>query len=436
MQLPLNERDTLFEKLLQDLPMDLAESAREFKAFTRSRKLKNPQDVIRAVLLYSGLDQSLREVAGTMTLVLGEPITDQAISDRLRATKPWLQVLLRQMLELPDEVRSKFEGRRLVVVDATNITGVQASGTEYRIHTKIDLLSFELLEIIVSDAKLSESLVNFHHQAGDLVLGDRAYIRRKRVLDLNEQGVEIIGRFSPTQCVVEDVEGNKIEWQERLAGLSEGVRTTLEVRLHDGKRKTVKAWLHIYRKSAEKAAQARRKARRKAQQEGRTIQALTLQLCDYVMILTTLSVVQLSCQTVLELYRMRWQIELVFKRWKSLLGAAKQRCKRMSELGWSWVYGKLLYCLLIERRAGRVMGWEKLQPEREQSLWRIWKIVKAEVVPMILGSQNWQAIMWVEAIKVLGERKRKRDLQSIPQKVREYLKREFVKGGQSLEAIF
>lgn len=154
------------------------------------------------------------------------------------------------------------------------------------------------------------------------------------------------------------------------------------------------------------------------------------------MILTTLSVVQLSCQTVLELYRMRWQIELVFKRWKSLLGAAKQRCKRMSELGWSWVYGKLLYCLLIERRAGRVMGWEKLQPEREQSLWRIWKIVKAEVVPMILGSQNWQAIMWVEAIKVLGERKRKRDLQSIPQKVREYLKREFVKGGQSLEAIF
>ncbi len=88
MQLPLNERDTLFEKLLQDLPMDLAESAREFKAFTRSRKLKNPQDVIRAVLLYSGLDQSLREVAGTMTLVLGEPITDQAISDRLRATKP------------------------------------------------------------------------------------------------------------------------------------------------------------------------------------------------------------------------------------------------------------------------------------------------------------------------------------------------------------
>lgn len=436
MKLPLKERDTLFEKLLQDLPTDLAESAREFKAFTRSRKLKSTPDVIRAVLLYSGLDQSLREVAGTMTLLLGESITDQAISGRLAATKPWLQVLLRQMLDLPEEVTSNLAGRRLVVVDATNITGVQATGTEYRIHTKIDLLSFELLEIVVSDAKLSESLVNFHYQAGDLVMGDRVYIRRKRVLEINEQGVEVIGRFSPTQCVVEDLEGNQIEWEERFRDLSEGATMSLEVSLNDGQNRAVKAWLHIYRKSATEAAQARRKARRKAHQEGRTIQALTLKLCDYVMVLTTISVLELSCQTVFAVYRLRWQIELVFKRWKTLLGASRQRCQRMSELGWSWVYGKLLYCLLIERRAGRVLGWEKLQPEREQSLWRIWKIVKQEVVPMIIGSHHWHDSMWVEAIKVLGERKRKRSLQSIPQSVREYLQREFVEGGKCLEAIF
>jgi len=436
MKLPPKERDTLFEKLLQDLPTDLAESAREFKAFTGSRKLKSTPDVIRAVLLYSGLDQSLREVAGTMPLLLGESITDQAISGRLAATKPWLQVLLRQMLDLPKEVTSNLLGRRLVVVDATNITGVQATGTEYRIHTKIDLLSFELLEIIVSDAKLSESLVNFHYQAGDVVMGDRAYLRRNRVLEINEQGVEVIGRFSPTQCVVEDLEGNQIEWEERFRDLSQGATMSLEVSLNDGQKSVVKAWLHIYRKSATDAAQARRKARRKAHQEGRTIQALTLKLCDYVMILTSVSVSELSCQTVFAVYRLRWQIELVFKRWKTLLGAARQRCQRMSELGWSWVYGKLLYCLLIERRAGRVLGWEKLQPEREQSLWRIWKIVKQEVVPMIIGSHNWHDSMWVEAIKVLGERKRKRSLQSIPQSVREYLQREFVEGGKCLEAIF
>lgn len=371
-----------------------------------------------------------------MTLVLGESITDQAISGRLAATKPWLQVLLRQMSDLPEEITSNLLGRRLVVVDATDITGVQATGTEYRIHTKIDLLSLEVLEIVVSDAKSSESLVDFHHRAADIVMGDRAYIRGKRVLESKEQGVEVIGRFSPTQCVVEDLEGNQIEWAERFSDLSQGATRTLEVSLDDGQKSIVKAWLQISRKSAEDAAQARRSARRKAQQEGRTIQASTLKLCDYVMILTTISVSELSCQTVFALYRLRWQIELVFKRWKTLLGVSRQRCQRMSQLGWSWVYGKLLYCLLIERRAGRVLGWEKLQPERERSLWRIWKIVKEEIVPMILGSHNWQATKWVEAIKVLGERKRQRNLQSIAQSVREYLQREFVEGGKCLEAIF
>jgi hypothetical protein len=83
------------------------------------------------------------------------------------------------------------------------------------------------------------------------------------------------------------------------------------------------------------------------------------------------------------------------------------------------------------------MGWEKLQPEREQSGWRIWKIVRQEVVPLILGSLNWEEAMWTQAIKVLGERKRRRRLQSVSQEVREYLKKEFVKrGGKRLEVIF
>jgi hypothetical protein len=79
------------------------------------------------------------------------------------------------------------------------------------------------------------------------------------------EGVEVIGRFSPTQCVVEELEGHQIEWRQRLASLTEGTMMTLSVRLNDGKQAAVSAWLHIYRKSAEEAARGRRKARRKAQ---------------------------------------------------------------------------------------------------------------------------------------------------------------------------
>ena len=65
---PVAEADTLCEELLQGLPVEVAVVAREFKAFTRGRKIKTPQQLLRVVLLYCGVDQSVREVAGKLTL--------------------------------------------------------------------------------------------------------------------------------------------------------------------------------------------------------------------------------------------------------------------------------------------------------------------------------------------------------------------------------
>jgi hypothetical protein len=64
MQLPLADPDTLFEELLPDLPPETGPMAREFKAFARARKIKTPEQLLRAVLLYWGVDKALREVQG------------------------------------------------------------------------------------------------------------------------------------------------------------------------------------------------------------------------------------------------------------------------------------------------------------------------------------------------------------------------------------
>lgn len=96
----LNSVDTHFDALLQDLPVDLVASAREFQAFTRARKIKTPQELLRVVLLYCGLDQSLRTVAGNLTL-LEERITDSSVSSRLKACQPWVKALLSQLLPPP-----------------------------------------------------------------------------------------------------------------------------------------------------------------------------------------------------------------------------------------------------------------------------------------------------------------------------------------------
>ena len=67
MQLPLTNPETLFEGLLQDLPPETAQMARECKAFVRAKKVKTSEQLLRVVFFYCGLDKSLREVAGTFT---------------------------------------------------------------------------------------------------------------------------------------------------------------------------------------------------------------------------------------------------------------------------------------------------------------------------------------------------------------------------------
>src|SRR4030095_3655759 len=149
MQLPLTDPDTLFEDLLQDLPPETAPMAREFKAFVRAKKVRTPEQLLRMVFLYCGLDKPLREVAGTVT-VLYESITDQAVAERLRACGPWVQTLPRRKLALsPGDTLPA--GLGFVVIDASSIPAPGATGTDYRLPLAMALLSLQVVAVLVTD---------------------------------------------------------------------------------------------------------------------------------------------------------------------------------------------------------------------------------------------------------------------------------------------
>ena len=138
MQLPPADPETLFEELLQDLPPETGSMAREFKAFARARKIKTPEQLLRVVLLYCGVDKALREVAGILT-ALYEPIPDQAVAERLRACGPWVKAVLRKIL--PPAVTALPQALRFVVIDATTVQAPGATGTDYRLHISLDLVT-------------------------------------------------------------------------------------------------------------------------------------------------------------------------------------------------------------------------------------------------------------------------------------------------------
>src|SRR6266568_6175372 len=156
MQLPPADPETLFEELLHDLPPETGSMAREFKAFARARKIKPPEPLLRVVLLYCGVDKALREVAGILT-ALYEPITDQAVAERLRACGPWIKAVLRKMLP-PPVVTALPQPLRFVVIDATTVQAPGATGTDYRLHISLDLVALEFLEVSISDVHTGETL--------------------------------------------------------------------------------------------------------------------------------------------------------------------------------------------------------------------------------------------------------------------------------------
>jgi SRSO17 transposase len=101
------------------------------------------------------------------------------------------------------------------------------------------------------------------------------------------------------------------------------------------------------RKSALAAQQAQARLLRSASKRQKQLQPETLELAEYVAVLTTLPAT-IPCVSVLDLYRTRWQIELAFKRLKTLLGAGHVP-KYDPDSARAWIYGKLLSVLLIER---------------------------------------------------------------------------------------
>jgi Transposase DDE domain len=339
MQLPLTDPDTLFEELLQDLPAESVQMARAFKAFVRAKKVKTPAQLLRVVFLYCGLDKSLREVAGTFT-ALYEAITDQSVAERLRAWGPWVQALLRQMFPMA-AIEHLPAGRRFVVIDASRIQAPGATGTDQRLHIAMDLVSLQFLEVLVSNVHTGETLKHFTFTPGDIAVADRGYAQCQGMHAALQQGADLIVRLHPFRVGLGDATGAPLALSAAWKRQAMETLRTLEVTLHAaGGQDEGRGWVHAYRLHIEQANRARHTCRQ-GHKKG-TPSAESLFLAGWVLVLTTLTPVVLSPQTILALYRCRWQVASAIKRWKSVLDVDALRAKANSPLAAVWLHGKLL----------------------------------------------------------------------------------------------
>ena len=412
---PPHDVDTLFEDVLQDLPPETVAMAREFKAFTRARKIKTPTQLLRLVLLYCGLDKSLRTVAGHFSL-LEEQITDSAVAVRLEACQPWVRAVLAHMVSAPTTLPAP---RRFLVSDGSGIQAPGARGTQYRLHLCMDLVTLTFVALIVTDKHTGESLRHFPLGPGDVVVADRGYGHPATLAQTVQQGADLLVRLNAHNVPVTHPDGSAVDWGHALGPQAPTSVYTLPVQLTAAGEAPVPLWVHAYRLPEAQAAKARRLCRQQSRKKGHQPSQQSLLLAGWVLVVTSLPPTLLPGPTALALYRVRWQMEIAMKRWKSVLDVDLLRARYASPLAEVWLHGKLLYVLLLDRRLRRTLGeqWSWLDRQRRATWWRPWQLLRDEVDPRITGLLHGSHLQWERCLQGLAERPRRRQLQRLPQEV-------------------
>ena len=425
MQRPSTRVDKEFEQFLQALPTEWEALMREVGAFTYAGKIPSPQELLRAIFLYCGPDQSLREVAGTLTLQT-ERITDQAVWKRLYRCKPFLTEILKQMLPL-EALPALPQHLRFLACDGTTIQRPGATSADYRLHVVIDLCTLNFHEVQISTYKKGESLKNYHLRAGDVAVVDQGYCSYSGLLEaVSKHGAEVIVRWNHQRPLYEPQDKSRaIDLCGALKNQQPGTIGSFPVVLkyaETSKQKDTRelcGLLHVYRMTAKEAKAARRRVCRTHQKKQRKLSEKTLFLRQFVLVFTSLSSEVLSGETVLALYRCRWQIELAIKRMKSVLNIHKLRAKRGSQLAEVYLYGKVLYLLIVEQEMETTFGheWGRLDQERHGTWWRLYKLLKARLDAIVMAQWSWRQAAVPACLHVLMERPRKRTLQRLPHRV-------------------
>jgi hypothetical protein len=171
----------------------------------------------------------------------------------------------------------------------------------------------------------------------------------------------------------------------------------------------VRARLVILRLTPAAAARAAKAQYRRQNRcrSHRPLQPLTVQATGYLMLVTSLPA-EVPAVDVLEAYRLRWQVELAFKRLKSLVGIGRLPI-RSEALARSWLFAHLIMALLIEDASTKLLVSHFQQPATAScatSLWRITQVLRHTLLAAIRGLSNLAALL--SAAGVLGHRLRER----------------------------
>jgi hypothetical protein len=338
----LEEEWSVIEKAL---PAGWEAKAKETRALFIEKSFRDAKTLLRVMLMHLSEGLWLRETAVRASACGLVTVTDVALLKKLRRCGEWFQWLTEQLIKgLCKAEFPKLPGRNLRLVDASVVCEPGSTGSTWRIHYGINLTNVCCDEVHVTEASVGESLTHYTISPGDVLMADRGLAHRCGIRHVISSGGDVLVRMNLRSIPLETESGQRWHCLEQLSGLAIGQAGEWQLWIRD-KQGLIPVRVCALKKSVQQTRQAQAKLRATAKRKQRTLLPETIEAAGYVIVLTTLS--EFSAEQILELYRCRWQVELAFKRLKSLLSLGHLKKKDLQGAK-AWLQGKLLVACLIE----------------------------------------------------------------------------------------
>ncbi len=342
--------------LLRLMPTGYEEACYTTKAIVRNRGVKDPNDLMMLVLFHLLTGCSLIEVSEISKLAKLGDISDVAFMKRFSNCTEWFKWVLTAIQEQNKQVTSyilpeRLQKYRILAVDASDVAEKGRSGRIYRLHFGLDIIHMHAALYNITSNSVGEHLRNFALSENDLVLADRIYSSVTGIEYCQKVGCQFIVRMRINSFKPYDVNGNQIDLLSYMRGTESGelyAYARKERGENAGKLYPVR--ICFKKKAAGAIESTRKRMKRKESKKQARIATDTFAFNEYLVVATSLDNGYLADE-ILDLYRYRWQVELYFKRLKSILNYGELPKKTEKSI-FAWLNGKLMVALLVESVIG------------------------------------------------------------------------------------
>lgn len=334
--------------LIRALPEGYEQACFETGAIQRKRDIKSPDDLMMLNMFHLMTGCSLVEISEVSKILNIGKISDVGFMKRFRNCNEWFKWIIDKTISgglITYKKSEKLKDYRILAVDASDVSEKGRSGRIYRLHFALDIMKMEAVMYNITTRQTGEKLSNFDLKKDDLIIADRGYGTTTGIEYCNERNVQFVIRVNANNIRFCDKDGRVFDIRDKVIGIENGEQDVY-VKTQNGNIIPVRI---CFKKKNEKSIEKTRKKLHRQQSKNQyKLSDKTKLFHEYIVIVTSLDKNRAASEEILELYRLRWQIELYFKRLKSILDYGELPKKKEENI-FAWLNGKLMIALLLEK---------------------------------------------------------------------------------------